>query len=486
MIEEKNKDLLSSLSLIFLLCVVCLWWAKNTKGFHLDPMIYTAVSKNLSNDHRYFNLTLSKTLFPVFREHPPFFFWIQSLIFDFFKILKIPLSGFIARLLPLLSSTGTVVSVFFIVFFLSDIKFATASSILLLLSPQFLKYGTDPFIESFLTFLSSLTILTFILAEKKSPKWLLLTGLFSGFAAITKGPVFLFIPFTVLFYSICYRIDLKKFLPWILPSFVFFLIPLALWIIPDILINKGEWLLFFIKKQIIYSSAGRGITRVNPFKYIYVLLIYHPHILILSIVSLYTAIKNKKIPSFVTLGLIWSLSVILPFSIMKWKLEHYIHPSYPAISMVAGYSVSFLKEETFLKLRASLKRLVVIIISLLLILYPIKQEDRLKSFFPILTYLKGLKGTDFELSIIRKKDPPWQETAFFKTWLDKDLIIYSNLESATSNLKSEYKFIIINTEELKKEEKIIKKTKTTLILRSGDYSLLFIGDKDYLPYLNFD
>src|SRR6056297_2471132 len=54
-------------------------------GMFMDGTIYAAISRNLADGlGSPWALHFSEGLFPVFREHPPLVFWIQSL---FFRVL---------------------------------------------------------------------------------------------------------------------------------------------------------------------------------------------------------------------------------------------------------------------------------------------------------------------------------------------------------------------------------------------------------------
>ena len=54
-------------------------------GMFLDGLLYAVISKNLANGiGDFWHLHLTKTLSPIFFEHPPLAFGLQSL---FFKIL---------------------------------------------------------------------------------------------------------------------------------------------------------------------------------------------------------------------------------------------------------------------------------------------------------------------------------------------------------------------------------------------------------------
>jgi len=54
-------------------------------GMFMDGIIYAAISRNLANgEGALWTLHFSQGLFPVFREHPPLVFWLQS---SFFRVL---------------------------------------------------------------------------------------------------------------------------------------------------------------------------------------------------------------------------------------------------------------------------------------------------------------------------------------------------------------------------------------------------------------
>jgi 4-amino-4-deoxy-L-arabinose transferase-like glycosyltransferase len=473
-LTAERDQIRGHLILLALLSVVCLWWGKTMRGFPLDPMIYAAVSRNLAEDGRWLNLSVGATMFPVFQEHPPLLFWLQALVFKVFGF-----SGFLARLVPLLASTGTVLCVYTIGRILSGARIGLAAAVLLLVSPQFLKYGTEPFTEPLLTFLSAAAVLCFLLAGRKHPAWLTAAGFLTGLGYITKGPVILAIPAALGLYHILTRRDERPRLPllWIAAAAGAFILAAAIWFVPDALWNGSAWTAFFHKKQIFGTMGGRSAHTLRPFKYALIVLTYQPHIVILSAAAIFIAVRSRRVPPLLLLGLCWSLSFLLPFSLMKWKLEHYIHPSYPGLALIAAGSAGLLKPEWFDRAGSVLRNALIVIIPLLLIFIPVRSESRLKEFQPVLRHLEAYGPADFGINLVRSGKYPWAETAFFKAWIRKDLYRFRTVPQAVTGLAVSVKpeFLMVRTNLLRSEGPLPSAWRP--VLDSGA-SRLFLKDPD--------
>ena len=196
-------------------------------GMFLDGVTYSAISKNLANNNgTIWKPFYTKTLYPEFFEHPPLFFFIQSI---FFKILGNSL--YVERLFSLITAIISLLGIKLIweLFFnKSNLKYYSWMPVFLwIITPIIFWSYKNNMLENLLTvFILFSVIFSLKALIQNKIFYLLLSGLFILFAFLTKGFVGLF-PLVII---IIYWITINKisFSKTILYTGILLLFPIVL------------------------------------------------------------------------------------------------------------------------------------------------------------------------------------------------------------------------------------------------------------------
>lgn len=281
-----------------------------------------------------------------FWEKPPLFFWLQCL---FMKVYGI--NEFAARLPNALTGVATLLSLFFIGKKLFGKTFggwwalAYAGTVL----PHFyFKTGIIDPLFNLLIFWGVYLLYRAFEAQGKKYKYALLSGICTGLAVLTKGPVALLVPglSAVIFIFLQRRFRASSL--YILCVWVFVSLAVAaLWFGAETLHN-GPWFLeTFIKYQMrLFNTEDSG--HGQP-------VYYHPLVLLIgcfpaSIFALKALVRSKdengeKQP-FVLWAQILFWVVLIIFSVVKTKIVHYSSLCYFPITFLAVYALNRMEIST--------------------------------------------------------------------------------------------------------------------------------------------
>lgn len=288
--------------------------------------------------------------FKPFHEKPPLFIWLQALCMNFFGV-----NEFSARLPNAVAGVVTLLSLYKIGRYHVSRGFALAwvlTYIGSLLPHFYFKSGIiDPWFNYFI-FISLYFIYRFF--KSYAFKFIVIAGLFSGLAVLTKGPVaFMLLGLCVAVYLFIERVWYKKqfdALRLLQAGFLFTLLSfifLGSWYALDILYNGPSLFYDFIDYQIRLmktEDAGHGGFPG-----------YHVVVLLFGCfpASFYFvfALLRKKYNSFtLTLFLRWLLIlfwvVLIVFSLVQSKIVHYSSLAYfPITALAAFFLVTLIKRK---------------------------------------------------------------------------------------------------------------------------------------------
>ncbi len=186
----------------------------------------------------------------------------------------------------------------------------------------------------------------------KNKKWLLLSGIASGLALLTKSPavfLWLFIPLSFLVYSTIYKSTnifkqkikffVRDYLAWLLITLVTFILLFpAMWVQPVEVVGR------IIGDTIYTGSVGRNNIE-GPLFYSYAFFMRTSPLLILSFLGgLFVLIKRyKKLPQKTRLVLVLSglfvFFYFLMMSLAAQKMDRYLLTIYPFIAIIASFGV---------------------------------------------------------------------------------------------------------------------------------------------------
>lgn len=310
--------------------------------------------------------------FLPFWEKPPFFFWLQVLSMKVFGI-----NEFAARFPNAIVGFSYLISFYFIGKKHFSAKFGLVWGLLFvitLLPHLYFKSGIiDPVFNLFI-FLSIYFIMQVLAKEedrKQLLKYALIAGLFSALSVLTKGPVgFLLMGLTVFIYLLLYRFKNFPSINSILLFLVGFLIIIIAWLSVEVMQNGWENMIQFVQYQIgLFNQNVAG--HAQPFYYhtVVILIGCFP----ISILALKGLFKNEESSiDFYKWMLILFWIVLILFSIVKTKIIHYSSMTYIPLAFIATNTLlSEDFKDRFSKVQKSIYLLIGIVLSLILISFPI-------------------------------------------------------------------------------------------------------------------
>jgi 4-amino-4-deoxy-L-arabinose transferase-like glycosyltransferase len=307
--------------------------------FDWDEINFAEASREMLITHNY---SIPQINFQPFWEKPPLFFWLQVISMKMFGV-----NEFASRFPNAACGVLTMITLFRIGRRWFDEEFGLIWSLVYagsLLPHFYFKSGIiDPWFNLFIF----LAVYQFSLYSNKQahrmPRHVLLAGLYTGLAVMTKGPVaILVLGLTYGVYMLFNRF--KKFIRAV-DLFIFIVVALAVggvWFLALWLKGQEHIIHDFIMYQIRLlrtEDADHG----GPFFYhFFILLIGCFPAAALGIVSMRSTIKQKPYTAqFQAWMLILFWVVLLLFSIVKTKIVHY--------SSLCYFPLSFLAAHTFYK-----------------------------------------------------------------------------------------------------------------------------------------
>ncbi|MEN3033509.1 MAG: glycosyltransferase family 39 protein [Aquificaceae bacterium] len=251
-------------------------------------------------------------------EKPPMLYWSASLSSIFFGF-----NEFSARLVSGLSAIGVVFLTFLIGKIISNRESALKGALVLLSVPH-MWIESRAFVPEMLnTFFILLGLYLWLLNK------FLIGWAFIGFSMVTKGPVGPLLATGIYFIL---RKDLKILKP---RGIAIFLLVSIWWYVAMVYSFGFEYLYrFFLFENLMRFTGAREVHPAPVYYYLIVLA--------LAFVWFLPALKSfgKNRDGLFSL-LLWAIFVVGFFTIAQNRLHHYILPSYPAIALIIGLSISW-------------------------------------------------------------------------------------------------------------------------------------------------
>lgn len=317
------------------LLIVCQDLLSN--GMFLDGLIYSTVSKNLSEGiGSFWNPQFTATCIPDFHEHPPLAFGLQSIFFSLFgesrfvdrsySIITLIISGFL--ILKIWKTLGY--------------KHGWIPTIIWLITPTVFWTSYNNLLENTLTVFTCLSILFYLKnQENKKFYFVLLSGLMLALGFVTKGFV-AFFPWTFPFLLwLCLK-D-KSFGRMFSDSFWIFFFTITPLILLILLFPVARLSLHkYISNQVIesirhivtvdsrFDIVKRLFSEIAPAAVLCVIFILVGRTRKIPVV--FSAGNTKKALVFICLG----LTGVLPIMISMKQSGFYILPTYPLFSIGAS------------------------------------------------------------------------------------------------------------------------------------------------------
>ena len=327
-----------------------------SNGMFLDGLIYSAVSKNLSNGiGTFWNLHFTETFMSDFHEHPPLAFGIQSIFYTFFGE---------SRFVDKAYSIFTVILVAFIIVKIwqtLNYKNGWIPLFLWIITPTVFWSSYNNLLENTLTIFTSLSILFYLKGnESKNYLFIVLSGFMLTLGFLTKGFV-AFFPWTFPFLLWIF-LKRNSFGRMILDSaglIIFSLLPLLIMILMFPAVKES--LLKYINNQVIGSikSVVTVDSRVDIVKRMFSEIVFPASLCIIFLLwgkirtslPIFLKENTRKSLVFVSLG----LTGVLPIMVSLKQSGFYILPVYPFFAIGISILIYPLLDSLFIKMNYNSK-----------------------------------------------------------------------------------------------------------------------------------
>lgn len=353
--------------IVFFLAALLLFWGLGDYLLiDIDEPRYPAAAMEMIQRNNY----LIPFLNGEYRfDKPILYYW-----FEIFSFKLLGMNEFSARLPSVLSGLALVALVYSFARTIST-RLAWLSAMILATSAQFFLMSrmSVPDMMLNLCMCSTLVIFYYVYNKKRSDYWLILAGAVSGLGMLTKGPVAIAIPGLIAVVFLLTEKQLLNFLKeqWknILLALLAALIVAFPWYYTAHVITDGAFTesFFFLHNIKRYTDVVSNHDGAIWF-YIPVLLmgfapwvVFLPGAIIRQIREIFFVDKLKSglegnTRSVIKFCLVWFLTVFIFFSISGTKLPNYILSFYLPLSVLIGYWLSRLFEDSCQEARSKLDK----------------------------------------------------------------------------------------------------------------------------------
>lgn len=324
-----------------------------------DEIIHIRVTQEMIHEGNFYNTTHGGT---AYYNKPPLKMWLSLIPWDIFNE-----GNFAYRTIDALSGCLTALAVFYLgLLLLGSEFFAFLASLVLLGSSPLVfsrhgfRYATQ---DSFLIFLCTLSMIfvwrfyrqfrdDWTLVDIKNP---VIIGTLTGLAIMTKsaaGLLPLIITFALLLDAQLPDRLRKTGSHLLIMTAISLSIPLA-YLLPRFLNDETAFSLFFTRE--IYQRATVGFHNQENYFYYFTQLLYKdcistPAIVIISMLCAVLLIfkptryeeKPQQVAHFL---LVWAITPVFLFSLVKSRLLWYIFPAFPAVALLTAMLAKVITEE---------------------------------------------------------------------------------------------------------------------------------------------
>ncbi len=297
-----------------------------------DGVVYTVVARHLAQDGRPFDLRFLPEIFPRFREHPPFFFWIWALAVRLGSEQALPWIGAACGL-------ATVAVAFSLARDLCGARAAFLGAIALATTESFFRYQARARLDPPLTLLFTASVALLLRARGRGP-WVLAGGLAAGLGVLVKGPPAVGAPLAAALALLALGRggELRRPSWWLLAVGPTIAAPAA-FLAYDHLSLAGTWWEGYVEGQFLASALGHrrdgaggrlflvrsAIGRLGPWSALVAL-------------ALLRSLRDRAAPRarLAWALLAWAAVVIGGYSMAGRAWWHYAMPAYVPLALLAG------------------------------------------------------------------------------------------------------------------------------------------------------
>ncbi len=327
------------------LYIVAFWRLGYPSFWDPDEAVYAVVTRRM--------LQTGDWLAPIYNGAPFFdkpilFYWLQLISFKVFGATE-----FAARMVPAISAVGVIVVTGWAgrIFFNRQVGNIAALIVAVLPATMLLSaYAILDMTFSMFVFAGVVLVASAAVHEKPNRQWWGYICL--ALAVLTKGPLALALSGVSLLLALVIAPGLRRSL-WSLRIG---------WGLALVLAISSPWFLYmwwrfgyafingyFLQENILLYAAQLFETTRSPFFYLRVAAVGFLPFTPLLIGRLFDAARGDRISDIERLMWAWSVAITVFFSFSRFKLDHYIYPVLPALSLIAANTWWRLSQSTSLR-----------------------------------------------------------------------------------------------------------------------------------------
>ncbi len=344
---------------IFLFSLIILLFAPNLlqRGMHVDGLWYATISKNLAEGFgSFWSPAFTHTMYPVFSEHPPLVFGLQSL---FFEVLGDGLYVEKIYSLFIIFLTLIGINILWKTIFrdkpeLKDYGFIPCI-LWILHEPVYIFYSNNMLecSQGIFILIAVILILKGLKNSNKSSYLLIfLAGISLIFSFLSKGFTGLYPLITIIIYALIYKnVSWRKMVLYNGILWGSFCLIIVIYLINN---SAADNINNYVNAQVLAALLGERTEHMNISRFFIIRRLLETSILpillvtCLSLISFYKFgakyffLHKKEILFFLVLG----LSGVLPMMVSKKQAPYYLLTIYPYFSIVL--SLILIRSESLL------------------------------------------------------------------------------------------------------------------------------------------
>lgn len=277
-----------------------------------------------------------------FFDKPVLTYWLQAVAFQSFGF-----SPGAARAVSALAALGTLLATLWLGTLLYDRRTALSGGVILATTVGFVAFGRTAMSDMLLALWSTTAVgLALLVLRGIGRSGLPLLGVVLGLGFLTKGPIALIIPGAAVFVLVLSGRSSLPRLPvfgLVLGSVAFLVVGGGWWV--RVYDGLGAWPLqyFFLRENLQRFAAATYDTQKPPWYYLTTYLsegLPWSVFAGLTILRTLSSLRRREDPTAGAradrLLLFWVALVLVPLSLSRGKLDYYLLPLYPAVSLLAS------------------------------------------------------------------------------------------------------------------------------------------------------
>jgi 4-amino-4-deoxy-L-arabinose transferase-like glycosyltransferase len=272
-----------------------------------------------------------------FFDKPPLAYWLMAASFRLFGV-----TPGAARVVPAAAALGVLLATVWVGTLLFDRRAALAGGLVLATTAAFVNFGRIAMSDMLLALWTTLALGAGLVAFGDAPpRWALpALGAVLGLGFLTKGPIALLLPGLALLLLAARRRRLLPAAPaasWAAAALLFAAAGLSWWLAVYLRMGSGPLAYFFLRENVErFAGETYDVGRPPWFYLVTYLLEGLPwSVLLAPALARLLAPASPWRPGARLLAA-WIALVLVPLSLSRGKIDYYILPLYPAVSLLVG------------------------------------------------------------------------------------------------------------------------------------------------------